>query len=116
SVMSGPFFFFSAREKKRNEKKTGDKMMSARTPAAAAAPPRQDLRRRAGQDRLLPSITCSRTPVAVAYSAASRANRPPPAGITAGAPAAGAFSVAFTSIDSILETLTTSTSRARAQA
>jgi len=63
----------------------------------------------------LPSMTCSRTPVAVAYSAASRANRPGPAPAAA-MPAAGVLSVAFFSIDSILETLMTSTSRARAQA
>ena len=63
-----------------------------------------------------PGTTRRRTPVAVAYSAASRANRPRPLAAAARPPAAGAFSVAFLSIDSILETLMTSTSRARAQA
>src|SRR6266536_1854548 len=64
-----------------------------------------------------PVTTCRRTPVAVAYSAGSRANLPPPpTAAAARPPAAGAFSVAVLSIDSILETLMTSTSRARAQA
>ena len=77
-----PFFFFSAREKKRNEKKTGEWVSCGQRRSQRR---RSSRRRSAGQDRpppagSPPSTTCSRTPVAVAYSAASRANRPGPHG------------------------------------
>src|SRR5437660_11358349 len=110
-------FLFLLGRRKEMKRKTGN---GGAAGSAALRRRRASRRRSAGQDRpppagSPPSTTCSRTPVAVAYSAGSRANRPAPAGTAAGAGAAF-FSVAFFSIDSILETLMTSTSSARAQA